>query len=468
MKTSLYLTLMLVLCMVSSVQATHIQSGYISYTTDPQNPRKFDFTMIMFNRGASPADDPFVFLNMGDGDGNSIRVDRASKIAYSKHYMKSTYNWSYTYAAFGNYTVTWTGENRNNGIINMPAPSDLLTFQIYTNVRVGAGTQNLHGAKLAGAPISIAYAGEPWTHNLLAYDADGDQLLYQLVTPKYRSPTQASANVPGYFTPPGLTVSEFGELYWENPTDKGEYVIAVRVTELRDGREIGSMVVDLYFLVSERTSQPKLSLLNKDRLTLNNDGSLQTWPGEPVKLEFYIRKSPNSDLPLIARKFGEIDTLQLVDATLVSRDTLSGLAVTYTFTPSASMERSEPYLVGVRGNPVENVPDYQGQLNVEHDWAFAYVYVGEQRRPLSSGDDLTPGILKPYPNPVGERFTLEAPNLPALHLHVRDVTGKVVGSYALKPGTNSLTRPQNLAAGVYFYTLTSRLVPVGSGKLVLQ
>jgi hypothetical protein len=466
MKTSLYLTLMLVLCMASSVKATHIYSGYITYTTDPQNPRKFDFTMTIFNRGASPADDPFVFMSMGDG--NLIRVERVARTLYSKHYVKSTYTWSHTYAGFGNYTVTWTGENRNAAIINMPAPSDQLTFQIYTTVRVGAGMQNRHGAKLAGAPVTIAYTGEPWTHNLLAYDADGDQLLYQLVTPKYRSPTHNSVDVPGYWTPQGLTVSEFGELHWENPITKGEYVIAVRVTELRDGREIGSMVVDLSFLVSERTDQPKLSLLNKDRLTVNNDGSIQTWPGQPVKLEFYMRKNPTSDLPLIARQFGEIDTLQLVDATLASRDTLNGLALTYTFTPSPAMERTEPYLIGVRGNPIETAPDHQTHFKVEHDWAFAYVYVGEQRRPLSSGDDFTPGRLKPYPNPAGNRFTVEAPNLPALHLHVRDVTGKVVGSYPLQPGANNLSRPAHLAAGVYFYTLTSRLASVSSGKLVLH
>ena len=165
------------------VQATHLYSGYISYTTDPQNPRKLDFVFTLYTKIASAADDPFAFIHMGDG--HDVRVERKSVTRYSAHYDKEIFTWSHTYSAPGNYTVHWTGENRNGGIINMPAPTDLLTFKIATLVKVGSATQNLHGAKLAGVPITEAYAGEPWTFNFLAYDEDGDYLVYDLVTPKY-------------------------------------------------------------------------------------------------------------------------------------------------------------------------------------------------------------------------------------------------------------------------------------------
>ncbi|PVY41906.1 T9SS type A sorting domain-containing protein [Pontibacter virosus] len=448
-------------------QATHLYSGHISYTTDPQNPLKFDFVFTLYTKTASTADDPFVSINMGDGKVQT--VERARITPYSYRYDKEIFIWSHTYAAPGNYTVHWTGENRNGGVINMAAPSDLITLKIVTLVKAGTATQNLHGAKLAGVPVTAAYIGEPWTHNFLAYDEDGDYLKYDLVTPKHRSSSFEIADVPGYWLPEGLTVSEFGEIHWPNPAQKGEYVIALKVTEMRDGREIGHMIVDMSFVVTERADQPKMSLLNKNRLTVNGDGSIQTWPGQPVKLEFYLQKNPASDLPLSARPFGEIDTLELINTSLTFRDTADGFAITYSFTPGPDMERSEPYLIGMRGRPREEFTgDRLPYTKVEDDWAFAYIYVGEQRRPLSSGDDFPPERPKLYPNPTRGEFTVLAPDLPALHLLVRDITGKVVASYTLRPGRNDFARPAKLASGLYTYTLTSQLSPIETGKLMLQ
>jgi hypothetical protein len=448
------------------VQATHIYSGYISYTADPQNSLKFDFVFTLYTKSNSPADDPFVRVDMGDG--NIVTVERASLTRYSAYYNKGIFTWSHTFAALGNYTVHWTGENRNLGILNLPAPSDQLTFKTLTYIKVGTPTQNLHGVKLAGAPITPAYAGEPWTHNLLAYDEDGDQLIYELVTPKHKSSSFEIHDIPGYRLPEGLTINEFGEIHWPAPNQKGEHVIAVKITEMREGKEIGHMIVDISFLVTERTDQPKTSLLNKDRLTVNDDGSIQTWPGQPVKLEFYLQKNPSSDLPLSARQYGEIDTLKLTNTSLTLRDTVDGIAITYTFTPNPDMERSEPYLIGMRGRPIEDKPQDQQPLRVEHDWAFAYLYVGEQRRPLSSGDNLPPEKLKLYPNPVRGEFIFEAPDLPGLHLLVHDITGKVVANFSVKAGRNEFIRPAKLASGLYTYTLTSQLSPIQTGKLVLQ
>lgn len=447
--------------------ATHYYGGYISYTTDPQNPLKYDFVFTLYTKTASTADDPAVYISMGDG--KVQMVIRARVTPYSYRYDQETFIWSYTYAAPGDYTVHWTGENRNMGIINIAAPSDMVNLKLATRVNAGATIQNLYGAKLAGVPITTAYTGEPWTHNFLAYDEDGDYLKYDLVAPKHKSSSFEIADIPGYWFPEGLTVSEFGEIHWPNPVQKGEYVIALKVTEMRDGREIGHMIVDMSFLVTERTDQPKMSLLNKNRLTVNDDGSIQTWPGQPVKLEFYLQKNPASDLPLSARLFGEIDTLELINTSLAFRDTAGGFAITYSFTPGPDMERTEPYLMGMRGRPVEKFTgDRLPYSKVEDDWAFAYLYVGEQRRPLSSGDDTPPERPKLYPNPVRSEFTIEAPDLPALHLLVRDVTGKVVASYTLRPGKNDFARPAKLASGLYTYTLTSQLSPIETGKLVLQ
>ncbi|MDO6389645.1 T9SS type A sorting domain-containing protein [Pontibacter sp. BT731] len=449
------------------VQATHIYSGYISYTTDPQNPLKLNFEMTTYNYTASTASDPAVYINMGDG--NNVMVERAALPTYSKSFYTSVFRWSHTYSSAGDYIVSWIAENRNGGILNLAPPTDQLAFYIQTNVKVGSSLKNLNSVKLAGTGVVQVFPHEPWTHNLLAYDADGDYLMYDLVIPKYRKSANEIANAPGYQQPEGLRINEFGELHWPNPEVNGQYVLNVRITEVRDGKLLGSTVVEMTLLVRERLEQPEISLINKDRLTVNEDGSIQTWPGQPVKLEFYLRNLPGHVvLPLIARQFGEIDTLQLVDTALQFRDTTNGYAIRYTFTPTPALERTEPYLIGLRSWADNKEPAHQYGRNVEFAWAFAYIYVGEQRRPLSSGDDFPTESPKLYPNPARGEFTFEAPDLPGLHLLVRDVTGKVVASYTLRPGRNDFARPAKLASGLYTYTLTSQLSPIETGKLVLQ
>jgi hypothetical protein len=467
MKTKLIPIMLALLLLPLLGQATHLYSGHISYDTDPQNPRTFHFVLTLFTYSASPAEDPFINISMGDGV--TLRVDRKSVTKFGIHYDKELFTWTYTFPAAGTYTVAWVAENRNGGIINLAAPSDMLSFHVITELKVNPLAQNLHGAKLAGSPIVEAFTGEPWTHNLLAYDADGDYLAYELVPPKHRYPTGTTGNAPGYWIPDGLTVNEFGELHWENPGAKGQYVLVLRVTEMRNGRVLGAMEVEFTFFVRDRSDQPKLSLINKERLTVNDDGSIQVWPGQPVKLEFYMQKSPGSDLPLMAKEFGELDTLRLAETSLAFRDTAEGFAVTYTFTPSPALERPEPYLIGVRGNVIEKLSSGQVEWGkVGNVWAFAYLYVGGPRRSLSAGDRFP--ICKPklYPNPIADRFTLVAPQLPSLYLQLLDLNGRVVAGNTLEPGQNTIPRPASLAKGLYLYTLTSRQKPLSSGKLVLQ
>ncbi|WP_018477096.1 T9SS type A sorting domain-containing protein [Pontibacter roseus] len=466
MKTALRILLLpiLLLCLATAAQATHIYSGYISHTSDPQNPRRFDFTLTVYTLTASPAEDPFVYISMGDG--TILRVNREKIVRYNSRYDQEIFTWSFTYDLPGNYTVKWIAENRNGGIINLPAPSDQLTFHAITHLQVNMSTPNMNSPKLAGVPLAAVHTGEPWTHNLLAYDVDGDYLVYELVPPKHRYPDGVSKNILGYQFPPGLTINEFGELHWENPQAKGQHVIVVRVTEMRNGRVLGSMEVEMSFTVTDRTYQTTLELLNKDHLTVNDDGSIQTWPGQKVKLEFYLRESPGSDLPLSAKAFGEIDTLELTDTSLAFRDTLDGFAVTYTFTPTPAMERTEPYLIGLRGRLLRDKPDYTNHFTVDDDWAFAYLYVGEQRRPLSPGEEPEVTQTKLYPNPATDAFVVEAPNLANLYLQLRDVNGQEVTGYTLQPGRNTLSRPIGLASGLYFYTLMSGSDIISSGKLV--
>ncbi|WP_276498010.1 T9SS type A sorting domain-containing protein [Pontibacter litorisediminis] len=470
MKTKLLLSCLAFLLLPMFAQAIHVMSGHISYTVDEQNPLKYNFTLKLYTSAWSQAHD--VTVNMHMGDGNIVEVPWASYVHYSRNYHTPTFHWSYTFGQEGDYTVAWIGPGRSSHIVNLPEQSDSTRTYIYTEVRARALMSNRHSVNLAGMPVFEAYVGEAMTQNFLAYDADGDKLFYSLVPPKTSTSTGGVVAVPDYQHPEGLTINEYGELRWDNPTIIGRYETSVHITEQRNGIVVGSTVVDITLHVGDRAGQPQLTLLNKDRLEVREDGSIQTWPNQPLKFEYYLQRSAETEQPLFARYFSEIDTLNLTEATLTVRDTVNGFALTLAFTPTPAMERASPYLIGVRGRGTDyQNPDLWPQPNwgyyLEDDWDFVYLYVGEQQ-PTASEDELKKAGFILYPNPIADKFVIEAPDMPGMFVHLFDANGKRAGALRLQPGKNQFSRPASLSRGLYFYTIYSHQKPVGSGKVVVR
>ncbi|GAB3537115.1 hypothetical protein GCM10027443_29290 [Pontibacter brevis] len=465
MKRKLLFSVLAFLLLPLLSKATHIAGGYISYSADPQNPRMYYFTQTIYTDRASSAEDLVAYINMGDG--NTVEVQRTEVRHYSMQFDIEVFTWSYTYASSGDYIVAWTGINRNLHLMNVPSASDQMSFYIYSNVKVNPLLVNSNGIKLASTPLFAAYTGEEMRYNFIAYDADGDKLTYALVTPKQGTAEGGGSNIPGYAYPEGLTIDKFGELRWRAPALKGEYVIAVKITEHRNGQPIGYTIVDYNIHVADRAQQPGITLLNQDRLTLNYDGSILARPDQPLKLEYYLRNAAGADFPLHARQFSDLDTLDLASPNVAVRDSAGGKAVTLTFTPTTDLMRQEPYIIGMRGHAaIEHVQGAPYQPYY-FDWSYAYLIVGEQQ-PTSVEEGLAKAGFLLYPNPVADQFVIEAPDMPAMRVQLLNATGKAVGVLSLKPGRNHLKRPAALAGGLYFYTITSRHKPIGTGKLVMQ
>ncbi|GHA71588.1 T9SS type A sorting domain-containing protein [Pontibacter akesuensis] len=469
MKTRLIFSVLALLFLPLFAQATHIVGGYISYSVDPQNPRKYNFTQTVYTNRNSTAEDMAILVAMGDG--TTVEVPRATVVKYNNIFDLETFFWSYTYGSPGEYTVAWTGENRDNNHINIPSPSDQKSFYILTTLKVDPTAVNRHGAKLAGAPLFAAYVGEEMKFNLIAYDADGDRLTYDLVPSRERKIIDGKGYptyIAGYTFPEGLTVDKFGELRWKTPATKGKYAIAVKITEHREGKVIGSMVVDFMVTVAERTQQPILRQLHRERLTVNYDGSILARPNQPLKLEYFLRSAEGTDFALHARQYSDLDTLDLASPVITMRDSANGKAVTLTFTPTADLVRLEPYTIGMRGKAEVDIRGNGSFIDrYDLDWNYTYLVVGEQQ-PTAVGDELAKAGFILYPNPVADKFVIKAPDLPNMLLHLRDVNGKTVARLKLQPGQNNLTRPEALAAGLYFYTITSRHKPVGTGKMLVK
>jgi gliding motility-associated-like protein len=271
------LVLILLLGYAFEAQATHIRAGDITARADSgpnPNPRKFFFTMVIFNKISSPAEDPRVNISMGDG--NTVTVDRIGPTVVKPDVNRAVYEWEYTYANAGNYTVTWVGENRNGGILNLAAPTDQLTFAISTTISINPLRGLNSTPVLTVAPIDEATAGERWVHNPGAIDADGDSLAFKLVQPQYRNTAGIIANAPGYRDPhlvgncrnsnnTGAATFTLdprtGQLTWDAPCQLGEYNVAFVVEEWRvtpgGGAVLISRVVrDMQILVVDARNRP--------------------------------------------------------------------------------------------------------------------------------------------------------------------------------------------------------------------
>jgi hypothetical protein len=225
-------------------------------------------------------------------------------------------------------------------------------------------------------------------------------------------------------------------------------------------------LVDFEIHVVDRGQQPILTLLNQDRLTVNDDGSVLARPNQPLKLEYFLRNAEGVNYMLYARQFSDLDTLDLASPSVVMRDSVNGHAVTLTLRPTAALVRQHPYSIGMRGQA--DIPDaYPKEQPYSFAWSYAYIIVGEQQ-PTSTEEELAKAGFILYPNPIPDRFVVEAPDLPAMYMQLLDATGKAVGLFSLNPGRNHIIKPATMANDLYFFTIRSRYRPVGSGRLVVQ
>ncbi|MBC5993151.1 T9SS type A sorting domain-containing protein [Pontibacter cellulosilyticus] len=464
MKTRLLLLLAVVILLASSTTfATHISGGYISYKVDPQNPLKYEFTLTIFENAASNADEVSVQISMGDL--NQVTIVKTETIVYSHAYQILKFKWEHTYQQPGNYVVSWKGVNRNPNIVNVTQPSDQLSIFVYTEVQPRLNPLNRHSIKtIVPAPLE-AFTGEPFKTNLIAYDADGDKLTYELVIPQHVNQNFIPQNLPGYQFPVGLHINKFGELQWQNPMAKGEYAIAVKITEYKENQPTGYVIVDMQLHVKDRVHEPIVKLLNKDRLTINYDGSVYAKPEQLLKLEFFVEKAPNSTNPVYAKQFSDLDTLDLATPDFAARDSANGLAVTLRLTPGISIARNQPYIIGLRGSTSTITSQMVHQV---YGWDFVNVYIGAQQPTSIRGDLPEQANLLVYPNPSTNKLVIEGDNLQGGQLKVFNRNGQQAFSYTLKEGSNTIKRPSHVPAGVYVYYIYKNGKAIKAGKLVLE
>jgi len=243
---------------------THNRAGEITYVQT--GPLTLRATITTYTKASSTAADRDTLLLMW-GDGNSSFVPRTNgngEEIPGEDIKINYYTAEHTYPGRATYTLSFNDPNRVNNIQNVNFPNSVdVQFYVETVVTF-VNTQVLglnNSVQLLQAPIDYACVGERFIHNPNAFDADGDSLSFELIVPLETE----GMEVPQYEFPneiqPGLDNnisldSRTGDFVWESPQSPGEYSIAIRVNEYRQGFLLTSVIRDMQIFVDICDNQP--------------------------------------------------------------------------------------------------------------------------------------------------------------------------------------------------------------------
>ena len=268
------------------VQASHVRAGEIYYQVTA--PFTIKATIATYTKivGANPgADKDQLSLNWGDGTSSiATRVNGPingngfpNGEDIGNNIKRNFYVTTHVYAGVppppnNFYLITCADSLRNNNILNINGgSSDGVIFFVEDTIKFPNDISNIgfnSSPVLLNPPIDFANVGDTFYHNPLAYDPDGDSLIFELIDPLQ----QSGVPVPGYKYPNQLYISAnnkislnrfTGEFIWAVPQASGIYNIAILIREYRRGVVMGTMIRDMQIIVENNNNQPpQINALN--------------------------------------------------------------------------------------------------------------------------------------------------------------------------------------------------------------
>ncbi len=262
------LTGVLFLFLLPKVFATHQRAAEITYRHI--EGLTYEFTITMYTRTSSPADDERNTMPIFFGDGSSAEIPRIDFYPLGNDISYNRYVGRHTYAGPGSYTITVEDPNRNNGVVNIPNSVNVPMFiDSYLVINPFLGYNN--SVQLLNPPIDAGCVGQPFYHNPGAYDPDGDSLSYKLVVCK----GAGGRDIPGYTFPKASDYFRIdtltGEIQWVNPVLQGEYNVAFLTEEWRRGVMIGYVRRDMQITIVSCSHRPPVIITGNDTCVMAGD-----------------------------------------------------------------------------------------------------------------------------------------------------------------------------------------------------
>jgi len=250
--------------------ATHARGGEITYEHVSGLTYRFKITTCTNIGGSAQADRSELYIDFGDGEGDTIqRVLPVTAIPGFPDYQENTYIGLHTFVTAGTYVIISEDPNRNAGILNIypggSPSSDQVVFalkaELIINPFLGASGAN-NSVQFNNCPCpALACINYKYCYNPQAVDPDGDSLSYELVAPLGEN--GESLLIPTAYTFPNnygsgggtMTVNQTtGTVCWDKPVVQGDFNFTLKITEWRNGFEVGYVYRDIQLTVSSNCS----------------------------------------------------------------------------------------------------------------------------------------------------------------------------------------------------------------------
>lgn len=254
---------------MSDIYATHNRAGEITFVQTGE--LTVVATVTTYTKASSDQADRDT-LTILWGDGTETRIGRQNGGGNGQilpgDIKFNVYVGTHTYPGRSTYTMSVEDPNRIGNILNINnANSIAVRFYIETTITfLNPQFQGFNtSAVLLQRPIDEACVNQRFVHLPNAYDADDDSLSFELITPL----ASMGEPVPDYVLPnavnPGPNNQIFfntsnGEFIWDSPQRPGEYNIAIRINEFRNGVLINSIIRDMQINVQECDNRPPVIL----------------------------------------------------------------------------------------------------------------------------------------------------------------------------------------------------------------
>ncbi|MEL6190900.1 MAG: gliding motility-associated C-terminal domain-containing protein [Bacteroidota bacterium] len=229
---------------------------------------------------------------------------------------KYTYTVTQVLAPCADWTVSWNVCCRNQAVTNLNITN---TTELY----VEATIDNLDGScnsspVFSNDPVINVCEGDPFSFNNGVTDADGDSLVFDLITPRnfvsgsFPSPIGYVGAFNPYYpvaTAPANTFSfdrNTGQMEF-TPSGIQRSVVTTRVTEYRNGRVIGTTMRDVLMVVQScANSKPTFtpSLLSGAGTSLNGN-TVSVCAGSPMDLQIQVDDPDAGEVVSIASNLAE-------------------------------------------------------------------------------------------------------------------------------------------------------------------
>lgn len=242
--------------------ATHQRAAEITYVW--KTGLTYEVTITMFTYTPSPADDVRTSLPISWGDNTQSDIPRVTFQALPDNYTLNTYRMDHTFPGSGSYVISVEDPNRNFGVVNIPNSVNVPIY-VESLLVINPFLDVNNSVQLLNAPIDQGCVGRLYVHNPSAFDPDGDSLSYELVNCR----GSQGLEIPGYTLPLASTSfsidAKSGDLSWDAPVLQGEYNVAFKITEWREGVAIGSVVRDMQILIGACDNNPPVISLQSSQ-----------------------------------------------------------------------------------------------------------------------------------------------------------------------------------------------------------